>query len=114
MESTPLVELSNTRCVMNSNSIDNRLRLSQALNPYKNSASQTEKQAKGATLSSEPSSTADAVKSTIDSRLKESERTLSSGRTLEQVKDLVRSGQYFAQTATKSIAEALQRDLLGG
>ncbi len=111
MERSPLAELSNTRCVMKSDSLDNRLRLSQALNPYKNATAQSEQRTKASAASAQPST--DAVTTEITARPKQAERSSYSGRTFEEVKDLVRSGQYFAKTSASAVAEALKRELLG-
>ena len=96
---------------MKTNSVNNKLRLSEALKPQSIKAQQQHAEsAKSPDKLNERST--DAVRSSVDLRLASPERTTGSGRSIEEITKLVQSGDYLKETKIEAVAESIGRDLL--
>jgi hypothetical protein len=98
---------------MKSDSVNNKLRLSEALQKQSIQNQPKDSPAELATTADRIGDrSSDAVRTTVDSRLSSESRTTGSGRSVQDIKELVKQGNYLKETAVSDIASAVARDLL--
>ncbi|MCB0321540.1 MAG: hypothetical protein KDD60_11495 [Bdellovibrionales bacterium] len=96
---------------MKTDSVNNKLRLTEALKSQSTQQPKTQPElAKTSDRIGDRSN--DAVRSSVDSRLLESPRSTGSGRSIDEIRNLVQSGEYLDSTPVEAVAGAVARDLL--
>ncbi|MCB0330865.1 MAG: hypothetical protein KDD70_14435 [Bdellovibrionales bacterium] len=96
---------------MKADSVNNKLRLSEALKSQSTQNSQNQAEVAKAPVKIAQIGT-DAVRSSVDARLASPERTTGSGRSIAEITSLVQSGRYFDETSVNAVAEAVGKELL--